>query len=246
MGGCWRVARVSAHAESIIMSVYAFIFARGGSKRIPEKNLRCLGGKTLLEWSIDLGQKISQIERIFVSTDCPKIAQVAEERSVSIIERPSTLAQDDSPEWLSWRHAVEHVTDRVGQFDVFISLPTTSPLRQESDVLACLTKLDCDTDIVVTVTEPRRSPWFNMVKSDEKNNLSLLYSENCVEENGRLEIYDMTTVAYVTRPSYILKNKQIWDGRVRGVKIPPERAVDIDTPLDFAFAASIVSQKSSK
>ena len=227
------------------MNVYAFIFARGGSKRIPDKNLRCLGGRKLLQWSIDLGQKIPQIERIFVSTDCPKIAQVAEENGVSVIERPSYLVQDDSPEWLSWRHAVEHVTDRLGQFDVFISLPTTSPLRAESDVLACLEKLDCETDIVVTVTEPRRSPWFNMVKSDENDNLSLLCSGHCIDGIETLETYDMTTVAYVTRPSYILENEQIWDGRVRGVKIPPERGVDIDTPLDLAFAASIVSQKAS-
>ena len=91
------------------MKTYAFIFARGGSKRVPGKNIRILAGKPLLAYSIEQAGEIESVEKIFVSTEDPAIAEVAREYGADVIDRPEKLARDDTPEWLAWQQAVEWV-----------------------------------------------------------------------------------------------------------------------------------------
>ena len=117
------------------MKTYAFIFARGGSKGVPGKNIRNLSGKPLLAYSIDLAKNIEDVEEIFVSTEDQRIASIARQHGADVINRPPTLAQDDTPEWLAWQHAVEWLNKRGKNFDIFLSLPTTSPLRNSKDIL---------------------------------------------------------------------------------------------------------------
>ena len=145
------------------MKTFAFIFARGSSKELPGKNIRNLNGVPLLAHSILKAKKVKSISRVFVSTDDEAIAKVAIRYGAEVIERPVELAGDNSPEWLAWRHAIEWLGARNEVFDKFISLPTTSPLRSVVDINNCLDKLDNETDIVVTMTETSRSPFFNMV-----------------------------------------------------------------------------------
>ena len=84
------------------MRTFAFIFARGGSKGLPRKNILELGGKPLIVHSIEIAKKVSQIEEIFVSTDDQEIAEIANRNGAVTINRPVELATDNSPEWLSW------------------------------------------------------------------------------------------------------------------------------------------------
>jgi len=224
------------------MKIYAFIFARGGSKGLPDKNIRFLAGKSLLAWSIEIAMDIPEINRVFVSTDDTHIAEIARVCGAEVIDRPPELAQDDTPEWFAWQHAIKWLETRGDSFDVFLSLPTTSPLRSKSDVLNCLDRLDDITDIVVTVTETSRSPWFNMVRIEKDERLHLLVEGNYTRRQDVPKGYDMTTVAYVTRPSFILNHENIWDGFVRGVLIPPERAIDIDTMFDLEMAELILKK----
>ena len=90
------------------MSTVGFIFARGGSKGVPGKNIRPLGGKPLIAWSIEQALAVRRIERVVISTDSPEIADVARAFGAEVpFLRPSHLAQDDSPEWLAGRPARE-------------------------------------------------------------------------------------------------------------------------------------------
>ena len=225
------------------MKTFAFIFARGGSKGVPGKNIRILGGKPLIAWSIEIAREISEIDRIIVSTDDENIANVGKEFGAEIIMRPVVLAQDDTPEWLAWQHAVDFLENKGEYFNRFVSLPATSPLRSKEDVMACLNLLDNQTDIVVTMTETTRSPFFNMVKKTEgyitllmdgKTNYSRRQDTPCN--------FDMTTVAYVTRPEFIKINNGIFEGRVRAINVPKERAIDIDDELDFFMAEALMKR----
>ena len=107
--------------------------------------------------------------------------------------------------------------------------------------------LNTDTDIVITMTESHRSPWFNMVKDKGKNGFIELLINNktnkIVRRQDAPKSFDMTTVAYVSRPEYILRAKSIFEGTVRAVVIPPERAVDIDNPIDLEFAEFLLNRK---
>ena len=152
------------------MKTVAFVFARGSSKGIPRKNILSFAEKPLLAWSIEMAKSLPEIDQVYVSTDEAKIAEIAREWGANVIERPSELARDDSPEWLAWHHAVRYHLENIGDFEKFVSLPTTSPLRNSNDVQACLDALDGYTDMVVTITDSGRSPWFNMVsiEKDEK------------------------------------------------------------------------------
>ena len=91
------------------MKNFAFIFARGGSKGLPGKNIKPLLGKPLIEYSIDIANSCTSIDKTFVSTDDNEIAKIAADAGAEVIFRPNELATDKSPDWLSWRHAIEWV-----------------------------------------------------------------------------------------------------------------------------------------
>ena len=225
------------------LKTYAFIFARGGSKGVPGKNIRPLAGKPLLAYSIEMAKSCINIAEVFVSTDDKKIKEVALEWGAQVIDRPPELARDNSSEWLAWRHAVDYVEQHCGKFDIFISLPTTSPLRNREDVEACLGALTEEVDIVITATNTNRSPWFNMVKIDDEGFARLLISgQTCTRRQDVPKAYDMTTVAYVTRLGYIRQAKWIFEGKVRAEIIPEKRALDIDTELDFQIAECLIQK----
>ena len=214
---------------------------------MPGKNIRILDGKPLLAHSIMVAQDIVEVSRIFVSTDDQDIADVGIKYGAEIINRPTELAQDDSPEWLAWLHAIEWLESKGEYFDRFVSLPTTSPLRNKSDVINCLNLLDKQTDVVVTMTDTSRSPYFNMVT--EENSYIKLLNESKEDYSRRQDVplaYDMTTVAYVSRPDFIKNNNKIFDGKVKAVIIPKERAVDIDDEIDFEIAKMLMKKKQEK
>jgi CMP-N-acetylneuraminic acid synthetase len=221
---------------------FAFIFARGGSKGLPGKNIKLLGGIPLLAHGIRLAQTMAQVERVFVSTDDTQIAAVAAEFGAGIIERPASLATDDASEWMAWQHAINHVRSLGLDFDVFLSLPATSPLRNAQDVSNCLDALQQDTDVVITVTPSARSPYFNMVSTDAEGMARVvLGSAEFKRRQDVPPVYDITTVAYVARPDFILSHERLFEGRVRPVVVPKERAVDIDDVYDFKLAQALLN-----
>ena len=103
------------------MKTFAFVFARRGSKGLPGKNILKLNGNPLLAYSINIAKSIDEIQKCFVSTDSDQIAEIAKNFGATVIRRPIELCDDNSPEWLSWQHAVDWVRNNIGDFDKFIS-----------------------------------------------------------------------------------------------------------------------------
>ncbi|MDG2228532.1 MAG: acylneuraminate cytidylyltransferase family protein [Gammaproteobacteria bacterium] len=224
------------------MSTIAFIFARGGSKGLPRKNIMELDGKPLLRHSIDVAKEIDEIEDIYVSTDDEEIASIARSARVNVINRPSELAKDDSPEIYSWKHAIQSVNSRENICSKFVSIPTTAPLRKASDIKACMDLFDESTDVVITATESARSPYFNMITIDDNDDAKLFTSESDTFSRRQdvPKTFDVTTVCYVSRPEFILSCTNIFEGKVKAVKIPKERSIDIDDKLDFLVAEMVL------
>ena len=221
--------------------VCAFIFARGGSKGLPNKNILPIGGIPLICHSIETARKVKSIDSIFVSTDSQDIADIASAAGAIVIKRPKQLATDSSPEWISWQHAINEVKSHYTPFDTFLSLPATSPLRAREDVENCLNALKHEIDIVVTMTNAKRNPWFNMVStSKESKRVELLLSDkNITRRQEAPDCFDLTTVAYAGNPDFILNANSIWEGKVAGVLVPEERAIDIDNKIDYLIAKFI-------
>jgi N-acylneuraminate cytidylyltransferase len=218
--------------------IFAFVFARGGSKGLPGKNLLPVGGVPLLRRSIDVARACPAVGRIFVSTDDPAIAACARDGGAEAIERPAELAADNAPEWLAWRHAVA-AAGGPEAFGTFLSLPPTAPLRNPSDVGACLARFaEGNTDVVFTVREPSSNPFFSVVTLDPEGYAHRLFEgrEQIARRQDAPPAFEITPVAYVTSPRFILEKNGLFDGRIRTVEIPKERAVDIDTALDLKMA----------
>lgn len=225
------------------MRIFAFVFARGGSKGLPKKNIKELNGKPLIQYSIDVAKELSGIEKVFVSTDDAEIAQVAEKHDAIVIQRPAELAQDKTPEWLAWRHAIKCVRESYGDFDVFISLPATSPLRSKEDVNAAIEQLlKTKADICIGVTLASRSPYFNMVKLDAHGFCRLVNEpdSDVTRRQDAPAVYDITTVVYAANPKFILNSYGLFSGKVTSIEVPKERAVDIDDIFDFKLAEAIL------
>lgn len=229
------------------MDIVALICARGGSKGLPGKNIRPLAGKPLIAWSIEQAQAVKRIRRIIISTDSDEIAKVASAAGAEVpFLRPDNMAQDDSPEWLVWRHALEYLKEDEGTYpDAVIVVPATAPLRAVDDLERCLDEYEKgEADIVITVADSHRSPYFNMVKVQQDGFSSLVIPPE-TEISRRQDVpvvYDMTTVAYVVRPEFVMSRNSMFEGRVWQVLIPAERALDIDTPLDFSIAECLLKK----
>jgi len=225
------------------MKNYAFIFARGGSKGLPGKNIKLLAGKPLLEYSVEVALNSPSIDKVFVSTEDVNIANVALKSGAFVIDRPPELATDISPEWLSWRHAIEWIQHEFGEFDGFVSLPVTSPLRAVEDVEGAIEKLrNSHADICISITAASRSPFFNMVKSTNDGFVELVNcpSTNVTRRQDAPEVFDITTVVYATTPDFVLNSYGLFSGKVTSVEVPKKRAVDIDDIYDFRLAEAIL------
>ena len=230
--------------------IVGFIFARGGSKGVLRKNLRLLAGKPLIAYAIQTGLSSRWIDTMIVSTDDEEIAATALEYGAIVpFLRPAELAGDSSPEWESWQHAITTVNndDRLPNVDVFVSIPTTAPLRFVSDVDACIdTFLEVRPDVVATATEAHRSPWFNMlVVDDDGTARKVISNERIIRRQDAPVAYDMTTVSYVARPQYVLDSESMFEGDLRAVIVPKERALDIDTEFDFELAEWMIARHTS-
>ena len=233
------------------MKATAFIFARGGSKGLPGKNIRALGGKPLIAWSIEHALAVKRIERIFVSTDSEEIATVARDHGAEApFLRPAELARDSSSEWQAWRHALNYLLDTDGTLpDAMVSVPTTAPLRLPLDIDNCLDEYEKgDADMVITVSDAHRNPYFNMVKvnPDGTVGLAIPLQSAITRRQDAPMVYDMATVAYVARPEFVMTHGGIFEGRVRAVLVPAERAIDIDTLLDFQIAECLMNLREQK
>jgi N-acylneuraminate cytidylyltransferase len=227
------------------------IFARGGSKGVPRKNIRPLAGKPLIAYAIEAALASQLIDRVIVSTDDVEISDVARHYGAEVpFIRPAELAQDDSPEWLAWQHAIRTLeADGERKIRAFVCIPTTSPLRIVEDVDACIRMLlKSDADLVITVKPAERNPYFNMVTLDEGGYAQLVIPvEEAVHHRQTAPpVFDITTVAYAARPEFVMRASTTFEGRVKAVMVPADRALDIDTELDFKLAEFLLEQSASR
>jgi N,N'-diacetyl-8-epilegionaminate cytidylyltransferase len=233
------------------LNTIAFIFARGGSKGVPRKNIREIAGKPLIAHTITLALESQQIDKVIVSTDDPEIADAARACGAEVpFFRPAELATDEAPEWLAWQHACSHelAVAASKDFDTFVSLPATSPCRSLQDVERAITLLDDTCDVVITGSLTNHHPAFNMVTTseDRQSEVQLLQSGKHItrrQDAGR--IYNIATVAYVSRPEFILSAKNLWDGRVKLSEVSALNAIDIDTSDDFYLAELVLNDRKS-
>ena len=219
----------------------AWIFARGGSEGLPGKNCKPLAGIPLIAHSIRTAQESRWIDRIFVSTDCLAISEVARKYGAEVpFLRPADLSTSEAPERLAWRHAIRWLRESgLPPMRVMVSLPATSPLRTVAEVDSGIEDfLEGNWDTLLAVSKSERHPAFNMVDMapDKAIKLAMPSPERFSRRQDCPVLYNIATAFFITDPDFVLQTDSFWDGSIGAVVIPASHAVDIDTDLDFVFA----------
>jgi len=224
---------------------FAFIFARGGSKGVPRKNIKDFAGKPLITHSIELALSSSEIDKVIVSTEDDEIAEIALNSGAEVpFLRPAELAQDNSPEWLAWQHACTEAEKHFGSFSRFISLPATAPLRKLDDVHRAIDYFDKQkNDIVLTTVEAKFNPHFTLVRDSDQGVKLFSDSDGVTRRQDAQVAHGIVPVAYVTSPEFILSHNCVWDGKVGHINVDHISGIDIDDHDDYYLAELVAKDR---
>lgn len=225
-------------------SVLALIPARGGSKSIPDKNIRLFCGKPLIAHSIEFALQCGEIDRVIVSTDSAKIAEIALRYGAEVpFVRPAELAQDDSLDLDVFRHALRILQSQENYLpDLVAHLRPTCPIRRPEFLKRALKSLeDCpEADSIRSVCAPSENP-FKMwmleptgfmqallqIKGEESFNWPRQKLPSCWWQTANLD---------VIRTNTILQKNSMTGERILPLFMPTELGIDIDTPADWQRA----------
>ncbi|WP_298941443.1 acylneuraminate cytidylyltransferase family protein [uncultured Psychromonas sp.] len=226
--------------------VLAIIPARGGSKRLPRKNVLPLNGKPLIAWSIDAALQSKYIDRVMVSTDCQEIEAIAIEYGAeSPFLRPNDIAGDLASTDSVILHFIEAISETI-KADIIVVLQPTSPLRVSSDIDCALELLiKKNANGVVSVCECEHSPFWSNVLPDDGNMSEFIKDDVKGKRSQDLPIcYRLNGAVYAFTTESITHNKGINNSdNVFSIKMPTIRSVDIDHALDFKIAEAILADK---
>jgi len=227
------------------MRVLGIITARGGSKGIPGKNLKLLGGRPLIDFTIDAAND-TPLDRLILSTEDKKIADAARALGCEVpFMRPAELARDETPHLPVILHAAQWLRDQENYVpDVVLTLQPTSPLRSSADIAAALRMLELsDADSVVSVNEvPAHGHPMRMLKVGDDGMAKLFVTGEPVRNriNRRQDLpkaFVMNGAVYACRTNVLFAaTPSLYGDRVVAYPMPIERSISIDTPEDWAEA----------
>jgi CMP-N,N'-diacetyllegionaminic acid synthase len=224
------------------------ICCRGGSKGVPGKNIKLLNDKPLIAYSIQSAKDSKLIDELIISTDSNEIAEVAKKYGAKVpFMRPDSLASDTSSKWPVFIHAVEEFEKLTGKIvDYLVDLDVTVPLKKSEDIDGAiqLALSNTNIDVVITGYEPERNPYFNMmeIKEDGFAEIVKKSSKPIVRRQDAPEVYSLTPAAYVVKKSALYDYEHWSNAKCKIYPIPRERAIDIDTEIDFKIVEFLISQ----
>ena len=234
------------------------VCARAGSKGVPNKNIRPLLGKPLLIHSLDQARQSGLFDCIVVSSDSPKILQLAESWGVDhTIMRSKELASDSSAKLPVIQHCFLTAENLSGiTFDMAVDLDVTSPLRHQADIKGVVDLLEKQIlfgDLltnVITGTPARRSPYFNLVELDETGRVHLSGKrrgamKSIVRRQDAPPCFDMNASIYAWCRDSLLRARHVIQSGTRLYVMPEERSMDIDSELDFRWVEFLMNEQHS-
>ena len=223
------------------------ICARGGSKGVPGKNIRMLGGKPLIAHSLQQARECRLFARISVSSDDPAILAAAQAAGADdCIVRPAELATDTAPKVPVIRHAQDWVEARHGRFDTFVDLDATAPLRIPADIAGAVSLLETSgVSSVITGSSSHRSPYFNLVEERPDGSVAVAKTLEppVTRRQDTPRTFDMNASIYAWRAAAFRNQPAVFYADTRLYEMPTERSQDIDSELDFEFVAMLAGER---
>ena len=225
------------------MNNVAIIPARGGSKGLPNKNILSMNGKPLISYSINHCLQSEYFRNVFVSTDCPKICEIAKEFGAKVILRPDELSNDTASSESALKHAYDHIKNLIDDTIDFVAfLQCTSPIRKNDDLDKALELLlEENSDSLLSTVENHGFIWS---KNDQGILCSINYDyryrqrrQDCPKqfrENGSF---------YIFKPWVLDELNNRLGGKISCYEMQPESALEIDSKLDFDLIESLMRRK---
>lgn len=227
--------------------ILAIIPARGGSKRVPKKNIKSLNGKPLIYYSINSALQSQYIDKVIVSTDNEEIKDVSIRFGAEIVERPNNLAEDES----STIDVVFHVLDTLKEnsYDptLIILIQPTSPLRDNEDIdkaIELFLKSKCD--ILMSVCETKHPPYWCFKL--EEGLLKPIFDNKYLSMRSQdlNKTYQPNGAIFIARPKDLNRNKSFYSENTIPYIMPLEKSVDIDDEFDFMIAEFLMQRHQKK
>ena len=219
----------------------AIIPARGGSKRLPRKNILDLCGKPLISWSIEAALKSKYISKVVVSSDDEEILNISSNFGADIIKRPYELANDTATTF----DAIKHTINNLEKYDYIVLLQPTSPLRNEKHIDEAIELLEeKQADGIVSVCEMDHSPlWSNTLPKDG-NMRGFLREEILNKRSQDLEkYYRLNGAVYICKTDKLLENKSFFlKDNIFAYIMDRKSSIDIDEEIDFEIAKVLINK----
>jgi CMP-N,N'-diacetyllegionaminic acid synthase len=231
-----------------MQKILGITLARGGSKSVPKKNIKLICGKPLIAYTISEALKSKYINRYIVSTDDEEIMRIAQEYGAEVpFLRPKELANDTASSADAIKHAVNFVEQEEGcQYDYIIELMCTNPLKTVEDIDACIKKLietEADSVIAVHKLEDHHPIRIKKIVNDRIVNFCLPEIPETRRQDLKPDAYVRSGSIYaVKRDELMLHNRRYGTKESRPYILPPKRAVNIDTEIDFLVAEELMKK----
>jgi CMP-N,N'-diacetyllegionaminic acid synthase len=223
------------------MRILGLIPARGGSKGVPRKNIRLLGGKPLLAYTTEPALKVKSLSRVILSTDDPEIASIGMQLGLDVpFLRPAELAEDTTPTLPVVKHALKFLKDAGEEFDAVCLLQPTNPLRNSEDIEASIEKfISGGYDSLVSMLEvPHEHNPYWVFFEDEEGLLHL--STGGTEPIPRRQMlpkaYHREGSIYITKTNVILDKNSLFGDKIGGYLMKTACPINIDTMEDWKVA----------
>jgi CMP-N,N'-diacetyllegionaminic acid synthase len=215
------------------------ITVRAGSRGVPGKNWRPLAGVPLFGHSVRQAAESKLFDNVVVTSDASEVLATARDfGATDVVERPPELASDTAGKVPAIVHAVLEIEERTGsRFSTVVDLDATSPLRIASDIVGAVDLLELEgLESVITGSEARRSPYFNLVEVDQKTGVASVSKATATKILRRQDAprtFDMNASIYVWNRDALIASPVVFFPTTKLYEMPPERSHDIDSELDF-------------
>lgn len=226
------------------MKPLVVIPARGGSKGVPRKNIKLLGGKPLIQYTIEAARHVFPDEVICVSTDDKEIKGVVESLGLKVpFLRPSELATDQAGTYEVLIHAIEFY-EKAGYYpDTLVLLQATSPFRTKKHIKEALELFDDTCEMVVSVKETKANPYYTLREENEEGWLVASKQGNFNRRQDCPKVYELNGAFYVMSVE-ALRLKPINNfSKVKKYVMDEFCSLDIDSELDWEISETFISKK---
>lgn len=219
--------------------------ARGGSKGIPRKNIKHLGGRPLIYYAIDGARAVADDADICVTTDDAEIIETVNNYGLEVpFVRPDYLAADNMGTYEVLLHALDYYEKKGRHYDTIVLLQPTSPFRRPEDIRGAINAYSSDLDMVVTVKEAATNPYYNSYEEDNDGYLTISKGDGKYARRQDVpEAWEYNGAVYVINTESLKAQNMSDFRRVRKYVMDSLHSLDLDTMLDWKIAELLISEK---